>query len=338
MAKNIIVFSDGTNQEGGVGNDTNVYKTYRRLENRTSRQITFYDRGVGTGWPRITGNIGGLGLSENIIECYRFIFDHFEADDQVFLFGFSRGATTVRSLSSFIHLFGILPKSRPELIRRAYKIYKISNRSERDERAAEFVRRHPNIWCRIAFLGAWDTVAALGLPFKPLDVLIDRVPFLRHGFQDLRLSDSVTHARHALAIDDERLVFHPKLWDRELRDYQTMKQVWFCGMHTDVGGGYPTQQLSDVPLLWMIDQAKEHGLLIYQGHNVGTQPDSNGKMHDSRTGSGRFYRKRVRSWDSAKHGKPTVHQSVLLRTRNRKNEPDPPYDPWILKMDHEVEP
>ena len=158
------------------------------------------------------------------------------AGDQVFLFGFSRGATTVRSLSSFIDLFGILPKSRPELIKRAYKIYKTRNRAKRNRLADEFVNRNHTMWCRINFLGVWDTVAALGIPFKSLDVLVDKVPFFRHDYQDLRLSDSVQNGRHALAIDDERLLFHPTLWDRELIEHQTMKQVWFCGMHTDVGG------------------------------------------------------------------------------------------------------
>ncbi len=339
MAKNVVVFSDGTGQEGGRGHDTNVYKFFNMIEDRTEKQITFYDRGLGTGFRRITGNVSGIGISKNILDCYEFIFDQYCAGDQVFLFGFSRGATTVRSLSSFIHLFGILPKSRPELIKRAYKIYKTRNRAKRDKLAADFVKQHHTMWCRIEFLGVWDTVAALGIPFKSLDVLVDKVPFFRHKFQDLRLSESVQHARHALAIDDERLTFHPTLWDKELTDYQTMKQVWFCGMHTDVGGGYPEQELSDIPLIWMIAEAKQHGLRLYPKNKVILSPNPNGVMHDSR-GSAltQFYRRRVRSWDSEKRGKPTVHESVLMRKLNRNNAEPPPYHPWILKMEHEVEP
>lgn len=332
------MFSDGTNKEGGIGHNTNVYKLFNTVEDRTENQVSFYDRGLGTGWRKVTGSAAGMGISENILECYEFIFDHYEAGDRIFLFGFSRGATTVRSLSSFIHLFGILPKSRPELIKRAYRIYKTRNRAKRDERAAAFVKRHHTMWCRITFLGAWDTVLALGIPIKWVDVLADKVPFLRHRFQDLRLSKSVEHARHALAIDDERLTFHPELWDKQRTDYQTIKQVWFCGVHTDVGGGYREQQLSDIPLIWMTEEAKKHGLRLYPKVGLTLDPNPDGVMHDSRGGKlTRFYRRRVRSWDADARGEPTVHESVLIRTRNRNNAEAPPYEPWILGMDYEVE-
>ena len=168
MPKNIVVFSDGTGQEGGKGNNTNVYKLFNMLEDRTENQITFYDRGLGTGWRKITGNISGMGISHNICECYHFIFDNYMAGDKIFLFGFSRGATTVRSLSAFIHFFGILPKSRPELIKKAYKIYKIEDSEKRKNRADELVARHHNQWTKIKFIGVWDTVDALGLPIKSL--------------------------------------------------------------------------------------------------------------------------------------------------------------------------
>jgi len=235
-------------------------------------------------------------------------------------------------------LFGILPESRPELIRRAYRIYKIRDSEKRKRLADEFAGQHHIHWHKITFLGVWDTVAALGTPIKSFNVIVDKVPWFRHRFHNVRLSDSVLHARHAIAIDDERLTFHPVLWDRELKDYQTMKQVWFCGMHSDVGGGYKEQELSDIPLVWMITEAQQYGLRIYPRHNEEINPDPNGKMHDSRSGISRFYRRRVRSWDSARRGKPTVHQSVLMRNFNRYHSASPPYDPWIVKLEHEVEP
>lgn len=108
MGKNIVVFSDGTGQDGGTDHNTNVYKLFNLILDRSRRQISFYDRGLGTGWRKATGNIAGRGFSKNIIECYEFIFRNFEDDDRIFLFGFSRGAATVRSLAGFIHLFGIL--------------------------------------------------------------------------------------------------------------------------------------------------------------------------------------------------------------------------------------
>jgi uncharacterized protein (DUF2235 family) len=177
------------------------------VEDRTVNQITFYDRGLGTGWRRLTGNVAGMGISQNIFECYKFIFDNYMADDNIFLLGFSRGATTVRSLSALIHLFGILPKSRPELIKKAYKIYKISNSKVRKAVADDFVSRHHNQWTKVKFLGVWDTVDALGLPLKKLNTFIDWLPMFRHKFHNLTLSESVEHARQALALDDERLIF-----------------------------------------------------------------------------------------------------------------------------------
>ncbi len=338
MPKNIVVFSDGTGQEGGKGNNTNVYKLFNMIEDRTEKQISFYDRGLGIGWRKISGNVAGVGISRNIRECYEFIFENYQAGDNIYLFGFSRGATTIRSLSAFIHLFGILPRSRPELIKQAYKIYKKSDETTRKNLAKDFVNRHHNQWCKIKFLGVWDTVAALGLPFKKLDFFVDWIPSFRHKYHNLRLSSSVTHARHALAIDDERLTFHPKIWDKEIEEHQTMKQVWFSGMHTDVGGGYEEHELSDIPLTWMVLEARERGLRIFPKNEVKIDQNFDGTMHDSRKGFfNKLFRKKIRSWNSDKSGKPVVHESVLLRKLNRQNEESPAYAPWIIKLDYDTE-
>ncbi len=338
MPKNIVVFSDGTGQEGGKGNNTNVYKLFNMIEDRTENQVSFYDRGLGTGWRKITGNLGGMGISSNIRECYKSIFENYQAGDNIYLFGFSRGATTVRSLSAFIHLFGILPKSRPELIKQAYNIYKEPDMKKRSDEAEDFLSGHHNQWCKIKFLGVWDTVDALGLPFKELDFIVDWIPFFRHKYHNLRLSNSVTHARHALAIDDERLTFHPKIWDKEIEEHQTMKQVWFCGMHTDVGGGYKEHELSDIPLTWMVLEAKDCGLRIFSKNDVEINQKYDGTMHDSRKGFPKnLFRKKIRSWNSETHGKPVVHESVLLRKFNRQNEESPAYAPWLQKLDFDTE-
>lgn len=330
MSKNIVIFSDGTGQEGGKGQNTNVYKLFNMCEDRTDRQVIFYDQGLGTGFRKIGGAAFGSGISKNIKECYSFIFENYNAGDQIYLFGFSRGATTVRSLSSFIHLFGILPKSRPDLIEEAYKIYK--KPKTRDENATAFIRRHHNMWCKIHFLGVWDTVAALGVPIKGVGALIEQVPGFKHKYQDLRMSQSVTHGRHALAIDDERKTFHPVLWDEELEAYQSMHQVWFCGMHTDVGGGYQEQGLADLSLEWMTSEAEKKGLHVYQHHEVVISPDPDGVMHDSRGSKlSRLYRRKVREWNSAERGNPVVHKSVKQRTSARNNR-DTGYRPWILEI------
>ena len=127
MSKNIVVLSDGTGQEGGKGHDTNVYKLFRMLEDRTERQIVFYDQGIGTDRYKVIGSIAGAGFTENLLQCYQFIYENYNAGDKIFLFGFSRGAATVRSLANFIHYFGVLPKSRPRLIKQAYSIYKVGH-------------------------------------------------------------------------------------------------------------------------------------------------------------------------------------------------------------------
>ena len=337
MPKNIVVSSDGTNQEGGKGHDTNVYKLFRMVENRTENQISFYDRGLGTGLRIITGNVMGLGISKNILECYEFIFENYLVGDQIFLFGFSRGAATVRSLSGFIELFGILPKSRPELISQAWKIYKERDENKRQSRADEFMFNHHNLKATIKFLGVWDTVPALGFPIRKLDVFVNKIPRYRHKFHDFKLSPTVKHARHALAVDEERGLFKPALWDREALPNLTVKQVWFPGVHTDVGGGYEEQELSDVSLVWMASEAQQQGLLILPGDPVKLNPKADGKMHDSREGFSRFLcKKQVRSWDSATRGKPTLHQSILLRTLAQDNE-SKPYHTWVAEMDYDVE-
>ncbi|MBK8781337.1 MAG: DUF2235 domain-containing protein [Anaerolineales bacterium] len=123
MSKNIVILADGTGQDGGKGHDSNVYKLYRMLVDRTEDQIVYYEQGVGTDQRKVSGNAFGVGFTENIIQCYRFIFENYNAGDKIFLLGFSRGAATVRSLSSFIHYFGVLPKSRSTLIRDAFELY-----------------------------------------------------------------------------------------------------------------------------------------------------------------------------------------------------------------------
>ena len=332
MPKNIVVFSDGTGQEGGIGDNTNVYKLFNMVLDRSPDQIVFYDRGIGTGWRKFTTKVAGAGFSKNVLNCYDFIFNNYQAGDQIFLFGFSRGAATVPSLSSFIHHFGILPQSRRELTERAFKIYKTNNPEKRRKKAAEFISRHHTMWVRIKFIGVWDTVAALGVPFKWADNLLDKVPILKHKFHDLSLSASIENAYHALALDDEREVFHPELWDTNTLGYQTLEQVWFPGMHTDVGGGYAEQQLSDLALEWMISRALKHDLKIYPDHHVNIDSNPNGKMHNSRKEWRKkiLYRRKGRSWPVDTHGNPVIHESVLRQTLNRENEVTPAYKPWIL--------
>ncbi|MBN2578127.1 MAG: DUF2235 domain-containing protein [Pirellulales bacterium] len=365
MPKNIVVFSDGTGQEGGKLHNSNVYKLFNMIEDRTARQISFYDRGLGTGGEKFLGLMFGVGISRNVKDCYQFIFENYNAGDRIFLFGFSRGAATVRSLSGFIHLFGILPKSRPELIGRAYRIYQIRDTETRERKAADFIERNHTMWCRIKFLGVWDTVTALGVTTKLFQGLnfydffsdfqflkslfifqllfkycFSKIPFFRHKFHNFRLSRSVENAYQALSIDDDRRLFHPLLWEPGIESYQTMRQVWFCGSHSDVGGGYPEQEVSDISLVWMMQKAVHYGLKIYPGHKVKIRQNVNGEIHDPREGlwARFFYRKEPRSWDARNGQQPTLHKSVLERRLNQHNTEAPEYRPWIFDEACEIEP
>lgn len=344
MGKNIVVFSDGTGQKGGVKINTNIYKLFNMVEDRTPDQVVFYDPGLGTNWQKISGNLFGQGFSKNILDCYKFIFENFEADDNIYLFGFSRGAATVRSLSGFIHLFGILPQSRPDLIKRAFQIYKIENQERRERTAKEFISKNHTMWCKIKFLGVFDTVAALGLQNKTLAFLLE--PFFPHKFHSFGLSDSVSYARQAISIDEERKTFLPIIWDplKDDPDGERLKQVWFCGVHTDVGGGYAEADLSNFSLRWMLREATAKGLIIYEDAPsykdfLKATPVIDGMMHNEQKGFiGKLFRRQRRSWNEKTHGAPTLHESVLKRTRNNDNLHPPVYSSWILEFkDRKIE-
>jgi len=371
--KNIVVFSDGTGQEGGAGSNSNVYKLFTMVEDRTSKQVAFYDAGLGTNWQKWTGSISGAGITKNILECYQFISDQYQWGDRIFLFGFSRGAATVRSLSGFISRFGILPHSRPDLVKQAWAIYKQSDQANREKDATAFLQRNTTTWCNIDFVGVWDTVAALGLPNKGLSAVLNKIPGLAHRFHDLKLSKCVQHAYHAISIDEDRRDFRPTPFQTEEngvstlgevfvdpRDgdgseqagkqrQQTARQVWFAGVHTDVGGGYPEKGLSDISLTWMIDRAMdekvlEHPLRLFPYSNVEIVQDIEGVIHSERAtwDEKLMFAEGRRSWDADIGGNLVVHQSVLQRKKGVHGHESTPYTPWILKGlsedQYEVEP
>jgi uncharacterized protein (DUF2235 family) len=283
MAKNICIFSDGTGQGGiaeGPGN-TNVFRLYEACCGMDpSIQVCFYDAGLGarkrgvnkwTRWIHDTlSQATGLGISQNIKDCYDAVIEHYELGDRIFLFGFSRGAYTVRSLGGVLKLCGV-PRSdkdgrsprtskeaRQRLIEEAVeKVYKKygSTDEERQERlslGAEYRARYQSQKVSPYFIGVWDTVRALGLPGS--SSLFSR----RHAFHDASLDPNVPFARQALSVDENREVFEPVIWEVTSNDLATnrIKQVWFAGVHSDVGGGYADDRgLGDLSLDWMIKEA-----------------------------------------------------------------------------------
>ncbi|MGE0763746.1 MAG: DUF2235 domain-containing protein [Bdellovibrionales bacterium] len=335
MAKNIVIFSDGTGQKGGLGANTNIYKIFNVIEDRSKQQISFYDPGIGNEKWRIVAKGTGLGITQNIKDCYNFIFENYESGDKIFLFGFSRGAATVRSLTGMLHLFGVLPKSRRDLVDQAYEIYKTKNYDKRRKLAKDFIDRHHTMWAKVEFLGVFDTVAALGLLSKAYNKLLNLLPWFKNDYHDFSLSESVVHGRQALAIDEERLAFRPVLWDPAIKVGQSVKQVWFLGVHTDVGGGYGQQGLSDISLKWMLDEAVAKGLKIYQKSQLRLAPNADEYMNEEKFIFFKWpYRTQARAWPAA-HGLPLVHKSVLQRRCGRHNDMAA-YKPWILNGKYEV--
>jgi len=333
MAKNILIFSDGTCNDTDQGYPTNVFKLYRMVERRSSNQYAFYDPGVGTNVNRITGAAFGVGISKNIREGYDFIVDYYQPGDRIFLFGFSRGAYTARSLAGMIHKSGILRRKHRDQVEEAFKVYK--GRDNADE-AGQFSQNYgwsaddnagktPGIY----FVGVWDTVSALGFPLAAVRSLN---PFSKrwHGFHDAQLHEDVSFGYQALSIDDQRKVFHPEIWETREVAGQTVEQVWFAGVHSNVGGGYRRSGLSDVTLSWMSKKAIDAGLLLWDDHErrVLRSPDPAGKAYDSRSGVGKVYLKKPRQISSGAQ----VHQSVVTRMADD----DSSYQPLNLPANYEV--
>ena len=264
--KRLVVCCDGTwNKPDNVA-ITNIEKIARTIQTDAKacddvQQLVLYVGGVGIGYKldRLLGGAFGSGLFNNVKTAYRFLALNYEPGDEIFVFGFSRGAYTARSLVGMIGLVGLL--TRRSLI--ADKLPEAVNRYQRRSPAGrpfgasneEFKRDFCHPQTPTKFLGVFDTVGALGVPgTMPKD----------HQFHDIRLGDSVLCARQALAIDEGRMTFEPCLWQAPLdRDNpDRVKQVWFEGAHSDVGGGYPDTGLSDTALLWMVSEANRQGLVF----------------------------------------------------------------------------
>jgi uncharacterized protein (DUF2235 family) len=292
--KRLILCCDGTwntadQQQNGIPCPSNVIKFAYRVAKRDADvpQVVFYDQGVGTGnfLDRFTGGAFGDGLTENIFDAYRFLIANFEPGDRLFVFGFSRGAYTARSLCGMIRKCGVLKRESVLHYREALDLYRNQDVHPSDPPAQAFRTEHSLVGdatIEIDCLGVWDTVGALGIPIRGLRWLT------RHDqqFHDTELSGAVKNAFQALAIDEHRAPFAPTLWSYVPKEGQRVEQVWFSGAHSDVGGGYTEGAVSDIPLGWMIDRARETGLAfdaaVAAAHPL--KPDPLGKLHNSKTG------------------------------------------------------
>ena len=256
MAQKLVVCLDGTwNTESSF---TNVWRIAVAL-NQGGTQRIYYDHGVGTkATDFVSGGAFGRGLSRNVLRAYQWLTQHYRLGDEIFIFGFSRGAFTARSLIGFLSVCGLLRPDAAVSIDAAFEMYRQKGIGRSSESAIEFRHRHSQepIHGRppyVKFVGVFDTVGALGIPVAQVPLFED------YRWHKVHLSEIVHHAYHALAIDEHRHLFQAAVW-KNVHAHQTLEQVWFVGAHANVGGGYMNDHLSIRPLEWMQEKAKKHGL------------------------------------------------------------------------------
>jgi uncharacterized protein (DUF2235 family) len=264
--KRVIVCCDGTwNDTDNQSTDTNVFRIARAIhatqETAGVQQIVLYLSGVGTEgleFEKLVAGVIGLGVGDNIRSAYMFIAQNYEPGDEIFLFGFSRGAFTARSLAGLINACGILKRRKLGDLPNAWAYY----RSELPHHSPEdFVTKYKtdsHTGAKIKFLGVWETVGALGVPGH----LFSAENAKKFAFHDTNPCTAMEHGCHALAVDEHRHDFVPTLWTEPAPAGVKIEQVWFAGAHSDVGGGYVTRTLADIPLVWMAKKAEADGLVL----------------------------------------------------------------------------
>lgn len=331
----LIVLCDGTWNRADQPAPTNVRRLCQAIEESDSQRVK-YEPGVGTRrLERIRGGAFGFGLSRNVRDCYTWLVDNYEPDDELFFFGFSRGAFTARSLAGLVRNSGILRRENRGMVDAAYKLYRSRDPEDRPraETAAKFRADNSHPDATIAFIGVWDTVGALGIPVDGF-----RLPVLtrRWRFHDTTLSSKVLNAYHAISIDERRRPFAPTLWVEKPGEppppEQTVCQVWFAGVHADVGGGYPERTLADIPLRWMAEHAQQCGLVLKPGA-LQLAPDPRGVKHDSLSLFYRLFRPYERELKT-RDGNPI--QAWLASSARLRWEHDSAYDPpglsdWVKR-------
>lgn len=258
----LIVLYDGTWND--PSDQTNVYRLSQLLEDSDGdiKQLAFYDPGVGTSaWSKLRGGLFGAGLGRNLLQGYQWLIEQQQPDDEIWLFGFSRGAYTARSLAGFIRKCGLLNSVDPKVLKQAYKLYR-NKRLAPDSEACKAFRSQHSREAKVHFIGVWDTVGALGIPGTFLS------EFGRYSWHDTRLSGIVQHAYQAIALDEFRAAYKPALWTNthgEQKPSQVaIEQRWFIGAHANVGGGYGDDPLADISLAWMAQKAAAAGLHLSQ--------------------------------------------------------------------------
>jgi uncharacterized protein (DUF2235 family) len=346
--KRLFVCCDGTwnsdsDEFQGVPVPTNVVRFFNALSEYGDdgvEQLRYYHAGVGAneGWlRRIIDGALGIGLSRDIRTAYKWLSDHYEEDSEIFVIGFSRGAFTARSLVGMLHHCGLPHDATWALVRQAWNLYRLDPKIPENLIRQERFRIEHGRPPPVRFLGVWETVGALGIP-----EIMNFFGFRRQRFEfhDTTLSPEVERAVQGLAIDEQRNNFFPTLWtDGDGCDPARVTQVWFPGVHADVGGGYKETGLSDATLKWMIAEAAlsgavfESDMLRQLAHADQLSPNAvHGVLHNSLTG---FYRKigfRPRSFPYLAKGSRRCSESISALALARQASPpifQAPYRPNV---------
>lgn len=320
--KRLVICADGTwnerdqiNKDTGRPRPTNVTKVARAVKGRAADgvdQIVFYHDGIGTRGPldRFTGGAFGHGLERNIRALYRFIIYNHEPGDELFFFGFSRGAFTVRTLAGFMRKVGIVDKEGDYYVPEMYICYE----NGAGEGSPEWTKAFHNVTTKrdcppIKFIGVWDTVGALGAP----GFLGQFINPSKYKYHDVALNDTIESAYQALAIDERRRPFKPDVWDRPAGWSGRLEQAWFAGVHSNIGGGYAPDGLANEALHWIVEKAEGLGLEVDHAYLQPFRPCFNARLHDSMTTMYRAMVPITREIGRHTVAGETVHQSTLDR-------------------------
>jgi uncharacterized protein (DUF2235 family) len=274
--KRLALFLDGT--WNAVGDDTNVWRMKSLCAPADAQgvaQLVLYEKGV-TG---LTGGLFGDGIDDNITDAYQWLVDHYDSGDEIFIFGFSRGAYTARSLAGFIATSGLLKSGGALGVKQLYKRYR--TRGARTIYDLLYAQQHGTLGdatleellmlkyampIPIKLVGVWDTVGDYGIPLITYEGIRFWSPL---GFMTTGLRVPIQHGFHALAIDEHRRAFTPTLWTIRHpsppgapppRPLTSVEQRWFVGAHANVGGGNESDILPQIPLRWLMKKASLHGL------------------------------------------------------------------------------
>jgi uncharacterized protein (DUF2235 family) len=280
MAKNVVLLFDGTwnkpaepKADGAYdGAESNICRLLRAVEDQPG-QVAWYDEGVGTGrFERLRGGLFGYGLSENVRQGYAKLAELWEPGDPIFVFGFSRGAHTARSMVGMVRKCGLVPREGlgSKALDRLYDFYRRDDVKPGDAEAVRFRAERGAREPRMRCLGVFDTVGALGIPIGAFNWFNQR-----YEFHDTELSGIVENAFQALAVDEWRKPYRATLWDPKEKPGQTVEQCWFVGAHSDIGGGYRDGRLAQITLHWMAMKAAECGLKL----DFGALPPLDGREH-----------------------------------------------------------